>query len=96
MCGRIFSDNLQFCARKGNIRCHILDTFDIHVDIKLKKEDAAAASKLHDEDTALSVELAVNLMKLNVDDLKLISMPIAPFRPCTSCAIRVEAEHGPR
>ena len=77
MCGRIFSDNLQFYARKGHSRCHILDKFDIHVDIKLKKEDAAAtaaaASKLHDEDTALSVELAVNLMKLNVDDLKLIN-----------------------
>ena len=67
--GRYNSDNLQTHLSKGHSSLHLLEKFDIHIQIDLLK------LKSDDKDTApLNINLSLGLLRLHVDDLKLISI----------------------
>ena len=67
--GRFNSDNLQSHLQKGRSSFHLLEKFDIHIQIDLLK------LKTDNEQTApLKINISLDLLKLHIDDLKLISI----------------------
>ena len=85
--GNLQTDNLPFYLRKGHSIYHLLEKFDINIQIGLSKftkvkqvnnnfneEEAKDSSSLPPPPPPITMKINVNLLKLNVDDIKLINI----------------------
>lgn len=70
------SENIKQLLAKGHSSFHFLDKFDIHIQVDLCKyklkhyNNVQASSEL----TPLKINIGINLLKINLDDLKLVSL----------------------
>jgi hypothetical protein len=87
--GNLQTDNLQFYLNKGHSSYHLLEKFDINIQIGLSKlmssrfrrsleskydmmsEEMKAKT---DATPPIKIDINVNLLKLNIDDVKIINM----------------------
>ena len=66
--GRLFTDNLEIYISKGHSIFHLLEKFDIKIKIELPTNvDSPRQTKY------AKLSISMNLLKLNIDDLKLIN-----------------------
>jgi hypothetical protein len=85
--GNLQTDNLQFYLNKGHSSYHLLEKFDINIQIGLSKlikarhrqqknvngelfKNEAEANR----NPPIKIEINVNLLKLNIDDIKIINI----------------------
>lgn len=75
ICGKYSDDNLRFFISKGHSHFHLLEKFNIRVEVALCKLNFQEDESPPMVDwPPVKVSIHVDLLKLNIDDLKLINL----------------------
>lgn len=82
ICGKFVADNLTYFADKGHSKFHLLEKFDINVQLSLCKLNNKTAATLpvvelngyNENWPAVKINISVNLLKLNIDDSKITNL----------------------
>ncbi len=82
--GNLRTDNLQFYLNKGHSSYHLLEKFDINIQIGLSKlikskrarnqEQFENEADKSQQNPPIKIDISVNLLKLNIDDIKIINI----------------------